>query len=293
LSGSPRDEAAASAPAPKSANNEEEESSSAPAWEDDEDEGVIVESVVQVDNDSSAAAISPLRTNVYSSSGDELDGIMKKPSIKQHRPPRKKLQIPRLRKRRIKHRNIDHQYDSPVNSFDADVEDDDDDDDDKDADDTVTGNWSIDETPDKDDQHRTASGNVRLTATDIAICQALDEQYERAIEDRQVAWTARYQSVRQSTLISVIFMVVLIIFATMFFLRQADSYYWSVPEGLLFTIYTMTTVGYGHLDMPSSASFQLYTIFFIFIGIAMLTILVAQIYQCIALEASRVADGQK
>ena len=43
----------------------------------------------------------------------------------------------------------------------------------------------------------------------------------------------------------------------------------------------------GNLDNPETPAFQLYTIFFILIGIATLTIMVAQVYQCIALEAGR------
>jgi Ion channel len=135
--------------------------------------------------------------------------------------------------------------------------------------------------------HHHGHHHQQLTEHDIAMCQALDLDYERALEDRQVAWTARYQSVRQSTVVSIVFMVLLIVSGTTFFLHQADSY-WSVSEGLLFSIYTITTVGYGHLDMPATEVFQLYVIFYIFAGIAMLTILVAQVYQCLALEASRV-----
>ena len=171
-----------------------------------------------------------------------------------------------------------------------------DDNDDDDEEDSVTGNWSIDGDPNNNhDEHARAPSatnrnTTRMTVADIAMCQALDLEYERALEDRQVAWSARYQSVRQSTLFSVVFMVLLILTGTAFFLRQADSY-WSVSEGLLFTIYTITTVGYGHLDMPGTPAFQIYTCFFIFLGIAMLTILVAQVYQCIALEASRVASS--
>lgn len=62
-----------------------------------------------------------------------------------------------------------------------------------------------------------------------------------------------------------------------------------LEESLLFTIYTITTVGYGHLETPDTPAFQLYTIFFIFIGVAILTTLVAQVYQCVAIEASRAA----
>ena len=32
---------------------------------------------------------------------------------------------------------------------------------------------------------------------DVALYQALDMEYDRAIEKRQIAWTSRYQSVRQ------------------------------------------------------------------------------------------------
>jgi hypothetical protein len=116
-------------------------------------------------------------------------------------------------------------------------------------------------------------------------------EYDRAIEERQIAWTSRYQSVRQSTVISIIFMILFIGIGTTFFVHQAsiDNTYWSVSEGLLFSIYTITTVGYGHLDMPNTVLFQWYIIIYIFVGIATLTILVAQIYQCIALETNRVA----
>jgi hypothetical protein len=51
---------------------------------------------------------------------------------------------------------------------------------------------------------------------------------------------------------------------------------------------TLLADSYGHLEMPDTALFHWYTVVFIFLGIAMLTILVAQVYQCVALEASRV-----
>ena len=132
---------------------------------------------------------------------------------------------------------------------------------------------------------------VQLTEQDVALCQALDMEYERALEERQIAWTSRYQSVRQSTVVSIVFMILFICIGTIFFIHQAslDNTYWSISEGLLFSIYTITTVGYGHLEMPNTMLFQWYIIIYIFVGIATLTILVAQIYQCISLETNRVA----
>jgi hypothetical protein len=169
----------------------------------------------------------------------------------------------------------------------------------------ITGDWSVPSSnhPQQQQQQQhgaTSSSNsstnssskVRryLSDADLKICRAIDEEYEKAIEERELLWNARYQSVRQSTVLSILFMVLLITTGTTFFLRQADAY-WTIPEGLLFTIYSITTVGYGHLDMPDTPVFQLYTIFFIFLGIAMLTILVAQVYQCLSLEATRVVNN--
>ena len=123
-----------------------------------------------------------------------------------------------------------------------------------------------------------------MSAADIEICQRLDAEYELALEERELAYTARSQSVRQSAVFSVLFMMTFLTLGTVFFLNQAD---WTVADSLLFSIYTITTVGYGNLEHPDTASFQLYTIFFIFIGVATLTIMVAQVYQCLSLEASR------
>jgi Ion channel len=259
-----------------------EDSTTSHVWSSTDDEH---EDTADPENDVAAA----LNISVQSQQDDDnaivADGIMKRCSPHTTTKKKRIIHLPRLRVRR-KHR----MYEGAARSFTSSDEDDDDKHRDKLADDTadgdddpsVTGNWSIDE---QEQNNRTP---VVLTEHDIAMCQALDLEYERALEDRQVAWTARYQSVRQSTLFSVLFMVLLIVTGTTFFLHQADAY-WSISEGLLFTIYTATTVGYGHLDMPDTPIFQIYTSCFIFLGIAMLTILVAQVYQCVALEASRVA----
>jgi len=128
------------------------------------------------------------------------------------------------------------------------------------------------------------TSNLTLTMEDIEICQRLDEEYEKALEDREVGWTARYNSVRQSACLSLTFMFVYLILGTMFFQSHTS---WDIPDSLLFTIYTITTVGYGNHYLPTEPGFQLFVIFYIFVGIATLTIMVAQVYQCIALEATR------
>ncbi|KAL7558629.1 hypothetical protein ACA910_019460 [Epithemia clementina (nom. ined.)] len=123
-----------------------------------------------------------------------------------------------------------------------------------------------------------------MSEADVGIFQKLDAEYDRAMEEREVSYAARYQSVRQSACFAVGFMVIYMTLGTVYFMKQAD---WTVQESLFFGIYTITTVGYGNLDNPETPAFQLYTIFFILIGMATLTIMLAQVYQCLALEAGR------
>ena len=146
----------------------------------------------------------------------------------------------------------------------------------------------------EDDDSSHNSSSVILSSRDLALVSKLDSDYERALESVHVGYAARYQSVRQSALCSVIFMTLLLILGTIFFLKQAPN--WTTSEAILFSVYTVTTVGYGQLAHPETAAFQLYVVGYILIGIATLTIMVAQVYQCIALEASRAqisADGRQ
>mmetsp|Transcript_11428 Transcript_11428/g.27279 ORF Transcript_11428/g.27279 Transcript_11428/m.27279 type:complete len:879 (+) Transcript_11428:212-2848(+) len=140
--------------------------------------------------------------------------------------------------------------------------------------------------PNKSSNKRNSSmaSGIALTSEDIEICQRLDEEYERALEEREIGYNARYASVRQSAFVSVLFLLVYMVQGTLVYMHQTE---WSIPDSLFFSIFTITTVGYGKEDLPTTPEFQAYTIFYIMVGIAALTIMVAQVYQCIALEASR------
>ena len=124
-----------------------------------------------------------------------------------------------------------------------------------------------------------------LSSADIEICQRLDLEYERALEEREIGYNARYQSVRQSAAFILTFMVFYLACGTAFFTLEAG---WDFHDALFFSIYTMTTVGYGLNDnIPDREIFLVFIMVFIFTGIATLTIMVAQVYQCIALETTR------
>ncbi|KAG7345080.1 ion channel [Nitzschia inconspicua] len=132
--------------------------------------------------------------------------------------------------------------------------------------------------------HTNGVNHRQLTIEDIQIFQRLEDEYGRALEEREIGYNARYNSVRQSAFLSVFFLLAYMIQGTVVFMHQTE---WTIHESLFFSIFTITTVGYGKENLPTTPVFQAYTIFYIMIGVAALTIVVAQVYQCIALEASR------
>lgn len=196
-------------------------------------------------------------------------------------------------------------------SFDADFEEDDSVFEDWDDDDRRSRNFQ--ESNKKESLH-SKKPSFELTTEDLEICQRLDDEYERALEERDIGYNARYSSVRQTAMWSVFFLALYMIQGTIVYrelllLNNQQNYAaervegeedefdnefsnWSIPESLFFSIFTITTVGYGREDLPATPSFQAYTIAYIMVGIAALTIMVAQVYQCIALEASRARLSQ-
>jgi len=122
-----------------------------------------------------------------------------------------------------------------------------------------------------------------LTSVDLDTIQRLDADYERALLQREIGWNARYISVRQNAGLSLWVFFVFLMCGTVFFQLTTD---WSLSESLLFSMYTITTVGYGNHIIPNKPKVFIFISFYIFIGIALLTILVAQLYQWIVLEAT-------
>jgi len=120
-----------------------------------------------------------------------------------------------------------------------------------------------------------------LTTEDINIIQRLDEEYEDALLEREISWNARYLTVRQNAGLSSWIMVLFLTIGTIFFQFKTD---WTFTESLLFTVYTVTTVGYGNHEVPNDPSVLLFVSVYIFLGVAILTVMAAQLYQWVVLE---------
>ena len=128
---------------------------------------------------------------------------------------------------------------------------------------------------------------MMLSEGDMNIFEQLDADYMRAIEERDIGWTARQESVRQNAGFSLIFMILYLISGSIY-LKTSSSKTFTLGENLLFSIMSITTVGYSSMAVDTTKpSFQLFMILYILIGIATLTIMVAQVYQYIVLETER------
>ncbi len=120
-----------------------------------------------------------------------------------------------------------------------------------------------------------------LSNRDLNIIQQLDEEFQNTLIEREIGWNARYISVRQNAGLSLWFMVLFLTVGTIFFDYNTD---WTLGESLLFSVYTITTVGYGRHEFPREPGVLFFISVYIFLGIATLTIMAAQLYQWVVLE---------
>jgi len=121
--------------------------------------------------------------------------------------------------------------------------------------------------------------------------QIFDSEYERALEDQEISWRARYGATRLSFIMSTLLMIIYLWLGCMFYRSEAG---WSIPDALLFTVYTVTTVGYGGpMPLPNTAAFHGFTSLYILVGISLVTVLGAHTYQLITLETTKLRTSPR
>ena len=92
-----------------------------------------------------------------------------------------------------------------------------------------------------DDDVRAAAAEEDVPAPSSAaeldgLRRVFDSEYERAVEDQEISWRARYGATRLSFLGSALLMMLYLWMGCLFYRREAD---WDVPDALLFTVYTV------------------------------------------------------
>mmetsp|Transcript_3469 Transcript_3469/g.4830 ORF Transcript_3469/g.4830 Transcript_3469/m.4830 type:complete len:716 (+) Transcript_3469:35-2182(+) len=134
-----------------------------------------------------------------------------------------------------------------------------------------------------------SDSNTLVGDLDKVTLEILDEGYEHALEEQDIIWNSRFISVRQNAAIGLWFVAVYVLTGTLVFHSSTN---WTIPESLLFTIYSITTVGYGSLIVPDRPSIHIFIVFYILVGIATMTIIATQMYEYINVQASRAHNIQ-
>ena len=116
-----------------------------------------------------------------------------------------------------------------------------------------------------------------------------DSEYEKALQDQEISWKARFTATRLTFFLASMLMVLYLWLGCMFYRSEAG---WSIPDSLLFTVYTVTTVGYGGPQpLPNTVAFHAFTCMYILVGISGVTVIGTNTYQMITLEATRMRSS--
>ncbi|KAL7558913.1 hypothetical protein ACA910_015491 [Epithemia clementina (nom. ined.)] len=129
-----------------------------------------------------------------------------------------------------------------------------------------------------------------FTPADMDVLRELEDKYDVAAKQAAFAEKAQRIWARKAASVSISFFLVYYIIGVIFFRSQTD---WGLPDTLLFAVYSCTSAGLGHVDIPDTNEFHLFGIGFIMIGIASMAIMIAQVYQMFELEAARAHHKRK
>ena len=138
------------------------------------------------------------------------------------------------------------------------------------------------------DMLRTPVSDMQTPNTyDIEMCDEFDKDFELVYFEREVGYQARLQSVRRITGITFASFTLYLVIGCFYFSVWSNESKWPLEESLIFLIYTVTTVGYGNHDIPTSQGSRVFIIFYILVGIALVTLVFSEVYQYLILEAAR------
>lgn len=122
-----------------------------------------------------------------------------------------------------------------------------------------------------------------MLPSDFEMLAKLHVKYARVLEDQQISKMAQLESLRQTSATAVAVMLVLLIVGTAIVVVTCDV---SMSQALLYSIYTVTSAGFGNVPVPDTVGFLVFAIVYVYLGISALAINVAQVYQYLETEHS-------
>ncbi|KAL7475151.1 hypothetical protein ACHAW6_001078 [Cyclotella cf. meneghiniana] len=118
---------------------------------------------------------------------------------------------------------------------------------------------------------------------EFRFCQMLSRSTEQAFVDRKYQIAAHTLSIRQNAGIMVAWVLFFFAVSIAFFVHAGNL---TVPDAMLFTVYTVTTAGFGSIRIPHTTGFLVAVIVFVYLGLASVTILAATLYQYTSWKSS-------
>lgn len=109
------------------------------------------------------------------------------------------------------------------------------------------------------------------------------------MEEKQLSLVAKYRSVRQTAISALSIMFVTMTIGTAIVKKRANV---STAQAILFSVYTVTSAGFGNVKIPLTDRFLGFVIVYIFFGISVLAILAAQSFQYLTVEAARIQHAR-
>ena len=120
------------------------------------------------------------------------------------------------------------------------------------------------------------------------VARGLDQAYGAVHNDHTCDEQARRIFARRAAFWSLLVTCTFLFLGALFFASQTD---WDSVDVALFTVYTVTSAGYGHVDIPTTALFRIVDTFYVLIGLSLMAIMMAQVFQYLELEAKHLHAG--
>lgn len=122
----------------------------------------------------------------------------------------------------------------------------------------------------------------------VEVMHNLDKAYDQVNEEHECNEMARRIFTRQAALVSFFINMSFLACGALFFASQTD---WDLVDVALFTVYTVTSAGYGHVEIPGTPLFQIVDTFYILIGMSLMAIMMAQVYKFLEMEAVQIQQA--
>ena len=126
-----------------------------------------------------------------------------------------------------------------------------------------------------------------------SICKKFDQDYKKVLLEHEIEYKAKIRSVRNITFMTVLLYCIYLALGVLYYSIWSKGVQWPMEETLIFLTYTASTVGYGNHSIPSSPTDRAVTSIFLLSGIALVTVLLSEIFQYFVIQASRVVSAHE